>query len=125
MMTLPVTEKAFMHSVIDLARLSRWLVYHTHDSRHSTAAGYPDLCLVRGPDLLYAELKSQHGRVTPAQAQWLAALSAVQHIEATVWRPSDWDMIERRLLSRCTIVHGEFLGHDRDDAGNGGIARVP
>jgi hypothetical protein len=100
--TLHVTEKAFMHSVIDLARLSGWLVYHTHDSRHSVA-GFPDLVLVRHDVLLAAELKSQHGRVTPAQAQWLAALGAVQHVQATVWRPSDWDMIERRLLT--TVVH--------------------
>lgn len=93
-----VSEQQFMQAVIDLARLGRWLVYHTHGSRHSTAAGYPDLCLVKNTRLIFAELKSPHGRVTPAQAAWLQALGAVQTVHAAVWRPGDWDVIERRLL---------------------------
>jgi hypothetical protein len=41
------TEKQFMAQVIQLARLRKWLVYHTHDARRSVA-GFPDLVLVRG-----------------------------------------------------------------------------
>jgi hypothetical protein len=92
-----VSENAFQQAVIDLARWAGWSCYHTLRSTGSTA-GYPDLTLVRGDVLLFAELKSQHGRVTPAQATWLAALREVTHVESTVWRPGDWDVIERRLL---------------------------
>jgi hypothetical protein len=98
--TVHVSEKHFMASVVQLARLAQWTCYHTHDARRSVA-GFPDLVLVRHETMLCIELKSQHGRVTPAQAAWLKALGAVQHKpEVYVWRPSDWDVIERRLLLR-------------------------
>ena len=35
-----VPEKAFQQAVLDYARLMGWMVYHSHDSRHS-AAGFP------------------------------------------------------------------------------------
>lgn len=50
--------------------------------------------------MLCMELKTERGTVTPAQATWLAALGAVRHIEAAVWRPADWAAIERQLLGR-------------------------
>ena len=53
-------ERELLAAVIDLARLRRWLCYHTHDSRHS-AAGFPDLLLVRGRRLMAAELKTARG----------------------------------------------------------------
>ena len=97
--TIAVSEKALQQAVIDLARLAGWICDHTLRSTGS-AAGSPDLCLVRNDVLIVAELKSQSGRVTPAQAAWLQALAAVTHVEAAVWRPADWDAIERRLLLR-------------------------
>ncbi len=41
-------EKPFQAQVVELARLSGWLTYHTHDSRRSQS-GFPDLVLVRAP----------------------------------------------------------------------------
>ena len=41
-----MTETQLQSAIIELARLTGWLVYHTHDSRHS-AKGFPDLCMVR------------------------------------------------------------------------------
>lgn len=96
--SMHVSEKHFMHAVIDLARLAGWICYHTMRSTGSTA-GYPDLCLVRGPDLLYAELKAENGRLSAPQRHWLAALDGVQHRpEVYVWRPADWGSIEHILL---------------------------
>lgn len=40
-----VMEKVFQAQVLDLAHLSGWLCYHTHNSRRS-APGFPDLVLV-------------------------------------------------------------------------------
>lgn len=81
-----------MAQVIELAHLYRWKTYHTFDSRRS-ASGYPDLTLVRGDRIVYAELKSAKGRLTPEQKEWLDALGAVLGVESYCWRPDDWDKI--------------------------------
>lgn len=89
------TEAGFMATVTDYARLNGWLVYHTHDSRRSTA-GFPDLVLVRAGVLIFAELKTAKGRVSFEQEEWLAALRET-HSCVFLWRPADWPEIERAL----------------------------
>ena len=42
------SERAFQTAVLELAQVTGWRSYHPHDSRRS-AAGYPDLTLVRAP----------------------------------------------------------------------------
>ena len=91
-----LTEKDFMQNVLDLARLTGWRCYHTHDSRRSEA-GFPDLCLARRGRLVFAELKTASGRVTDAQRQWLGALSACPGLEVHVWRPADWPAVREVL----------------------------
>ncbi len=78
------------------ARLLRWLVYHTYDSRNSTP-GFPDLVLIRPPRLIVAELKTETGRVTDEQKLWLENFKAVPMVETYVWRPSDWKKVEAVL----------------------------
>lgn len=100
-MKLPkLTEKAFLATVTELARWMRWRVYHTHDSRRSEA-GFPDLVLVRGSELIFAELKTDEGRVTAPQREWLNALHAAG-AEAHIWRPADFELVERRLAPTMT-----------------------
>jgi len=89
---LQVTEKEFLQQVRELASLCGWLVYHTYDSRRSPE-GFPDLVLVRGDKVIFAELKSEKGRVRPEQRMWLDALEKVRRSEACLWRPNDWDRI--------------------------------
>lgn len=101
-MSVHVSEKQFMHAVIDLARWAGWKVFHVYNSQRSPE-GFCDLVMVRHATLLCIELKSQHGRVTPAQAAWLQALGAVTTVHAAVWRPADWAEIERQLLHRCKV----------------------
>ena len=94
-----MTERQLQDAVVRLARMSGWLVYHTHDSRGS-APGFPDLCLAREGRLVFAELKSARGRVTPAQRLWLDTLRAGP-AEAYLWHPMDWlDGTVERLLKR-------------------------
>lgn len=88
------TEKGFQRVVIEYARLRGWNIYHTHDSRRSPA-GFPDLVLVR-ERVVFAELKSERGRLTVEQRAWLAALRTAG-VEVFCWRPSQWDEIERTL----------------------------
>ena len=95
-----LTESDFQATVIELAELHRWLVYHTHDSRRS-APGFPDLTMVRRGHLIFAELKTEKGPLTEDQAHWLRELGKVSdayhRIGRYVWRPSDWREIEEIL----------------------------
>lgn len=92
-----ISEKDFRQQVIDLAKLLGWRVYFTWNSLHSPA-GFPDLVLVheeRG-QLIFAELKSEKGKTTPAQLEWLTALKRVCK-QVYLWRPSDFEQIQRIL----------------------------
>lgn len=92
-------EGEFQDRVLDYAALNGWLAYHVPDSRRvegAGAAGFPDLVLCRSPRLVFVELKSRTGRVSPEQAAWLDSLKAAG-AETYVWRPADWDAIEERL----------------------------
>jgi hypothetical protein len=89
-------EKAFQAQVVQLARLWGWCVYHTYRSTRSPP-GFPDLVLVRPPRLVFAELKSARGRLTPEQGRWLELLRGCPGVESYVWRPDDWDSLERTL----------------------------
>ena len=86
MTTEPVTEKEFDKQVRELSDIYGWKRYHTYRSKHSPA-GFPDLVLVRDGRLIFAELKSEMGRLTPAQGEWLTALRQAG-AEAYVWYPS-------------------------------------
>jgi|tagenome__1003787_1003787.scaffolds.fasta_scaffold20986228_6 hypothetical protein len=88
------SEPDFQTGVIELAPLRRWATYHTHDSRRSTA-GFPDLVCV--PDrVVFVELKSEVGKPTLAQLQWLSRLRAAG-AEAHLFRPTDSDEIQETL----------------------------
>jgi VRR-NUC domain len=105
------TERDWMHMVYGYAKLTGWLVYHTHDSRRS-AAGFPDLVMVRGGRVIFAELKAEKGTLRTEQREWLERLCVVedyseQHaalagpetpaVAVKVWRPSDWDDVRAAL----------------------------
>jgi hypothetical protein len=89
----PLSEQDWQARVLDLAEHTRWLRYHVYDSRRS-APGFPDLTLLRGDQLVFAELKSAGGRVTPAQQVWLDGLTRVRHLHVHVWRPGDWRTVQ-------------------------------
>lgn len=61
--------------------------YHPHDSRRS-APGWPDSVIV-GRRVLFRELKSEAGRLSPEQRRVLYALEAAGQ-DAGTWRPRHW-----------------------------------
>ena len=85
-----LSEEQFQQQVVDLAKLHGYtLIYHTHDSRRSQP-GFPDLVLIsehRGR-ALFRELKTETGRVSPAQFSWVAGMLLAK-LNVGVWRPSD------------------------------------
>ena len=98
-----MTERELQNNVVAMARALGWMPYHTFDSRRSEP-GYPDLTLVHRDmgRVLWAELKTMKGRVSPAQMDWLSALYDValdRGLEVYTWRPDDWlsGSIERVL----------------------------
>jgi len=99
-----MTEKEFNQQVIELARLCGWLVYHTWTSIHS-ANGFPDLCLVKklfSGDIiaLVVEEKSEKGKISTFQIEWLELLGGVNGIFAFIWIPSQFDEIVKVLQAR-------------------------
>lgn len=99
-----LTEAQWQNRVVGLARFYDWLVYHPPDNlpatktgrRQRVTPGYPDLTLVRDTDLIFAELKTAKGRVSPDQHVWITALEATS-AETYVWRPADEDQVHDRL----------------------------
>jgi Holliday junction resolvase len=89
-------ERDFMDKLLGAAVPAGWMVYHTYDSRRSTA-GFPDLVLVKPPVVVFAELKTEKGTPSKAQDEWLEQLGLCTDLSVHLWRPSDWDEIEERL----------------------------
>lgn len=56
-------------------------------------AGFPDLCMVRGHRMVYAELKVGKNKPSDRQWYWLCRL-AEAGAKTYVWYPKDWPQIE-------------------------------
>lgn len=94
-----MSEKELSQTVFDAARNMGWLVarYPTWRPTHTTP-GFPDLTLVRGARLIFAELKRERPRPARTareiaaalrQKEWQDALRLAA-VEVYVWKPSDW-----------------------------------
>lgn len=110
---LTVSEAQLQEQVLDLAQLAGWMVAHFRPARvghgddqrwvtpvAADGKGFPDLVLAhpqRG--VLFRELKSAKGQVSPEQDAWLQVLTA-GGANAGLWRPSDSDDIEAILTGR-------------------------
>ena len=87
-----ISERDFERQVKDCAKLFKYLYYHTFRSQFSPA-GFPDCVLVRGSEpVIYAELKSEAGKLSEPQRTWLLALHRAGE-RVFVWRPSNLDEI--------------------------------
>ena len=103
-------ERSFTQHVRTSAELAGWeLIYHTHNSQRSDP-GFPDLVLVRGARLVFAELKYDPGHadwddrprrkapVTGHQKRWQVGLQGVPGVEFYLWRyPEHVDQLETVL----------------------------
>ncbi len=91
-----LTEAQWMRQFRELAQTLGWTFYHPWLSRFSPR-GFPDCVICRPPRLIFAELKTDTGRLTPDQERWIEMLRACGQ-EAYVWRPRDWDDIVKVLI---------------------------
>jgi hypothetical protein len=95
-----MTEDDFLKTVIDLAHLTGWKCFHARPAMTSKGwrtpvqadgAGFPDLVLVR-ERVIFAELKSEKGKLSDSQIKWLDSLERAGQ-EFYTWRPSLWEQI--------------------------------
>lgn len=103
-----ISEAQFQRQVLQLAKLCGWRTAHFRpglDRRGNwqtavagDGAGFPDLVLVR-ERVLFVELKTDTGRLTPDQEAWRQAAQAAGATHH-VWRPRDWPAIESTLQRR-------------------------
>jgi hypothetical protein len=104
---MQANERMFQDQVMQIARMNGWQVFHAspHLVRpgvwRSDGQGFPDLLMAhptRG--CIAAELKSDTGKLSPAQVVWRNAL--VPHMEWVLWRPKDLNAIAKRLgANKC------------------------
>jgi hypothetical protein len=99
----PETEKQFQSRVIDFAHLHGWMIGHFRTSMNASGGfqtavgadgkGFPDLTLVHPKyGILFRELKTDIGKVSPEQREWGNAILAAGGNFA-VWRPRHWAVI--------------------------------
>jgi hypothetical protein len=98
-------EADFQRAIIQLAQLKGWRVAHFRKAQNgkgqwrtpvaADGKGFPDLVLVRDR-VIFAELKTDRGTLTPDQTEWQHALARAGAI-AAVWRPREWNAIAEVL----------------------------
>lgn len=100
-MTLTLSEADLQRCVVEYATFRGWLTWHDYDSRRNQA-GFPDLVMVKHGRVVFAELKSDKGRLRPEQHDWMSRLRRAGElsggVEAYVWRPADWPTNITRVL---------------------------
>ncbi len=109
-----LSEADFQTRIIDRARTLGWWVHHGRPARKGDGswstpiqgdAGFPDLVLARGGRVIFVEVKTEKGRLTDQQKQWMAELAGGpwtspqvstvnERVEVYLWRPSDTARIE-------------------------------
>lgn len=97
----PESEASFQKALVDYATLCGWNCWHDVDSRRNVA-GFPDLELLRRGVMYRIELKTDTGKLRPAQERYLALLREVEErsggaVRVRVWRPRDWPTIQAEL----------------------------
>lgn len=128
-----IAESPWQAQVEGLGRFYGWRGYHPPDNRPTArtgrvqrvARGFPDWIAIRGAEVIVAELKTDTGRLDPAQVEWLDAwrevgeaiarvTAGLQPVDGTpvvdvyVWRPRDFDEVHARLARGRRMVPAGF-----------------
>jgi hypothetical protein len=101
--SIKVSEKDLQRQVESLLTLLGFLWFHDRSLQHATVRtskpGFPDICAVH-PDngvLVFIELKSEKGKMRPAQVEWKDALLKSNALYYGPVKPSEFEMLARQL----------------------------
>jgi hypothetical protein len=99
-------EKYFAEQVEHLLNLYGWRWTHFEPAIRQSGGwatalrgmkGLPDYVAVRDGALVFAEIKSDRGKLTPDQAEWITRLQGVQTVRTEIWYPEDLPEIKQIL----------------------------
>ena len=102
---LELSEQDWHTQVDEYATLCRWMRHHCRPAQDSHGhwktpiqgdPGFPDLVLIRGGRILFAELKNNRGVLSTDQMAWRDRLLLAGQ-EWYCWRPRDWDKVKTTL----------------------------
>lgn len=102
-------SQALVEQILQFARITGWARLHIRPAQtehgwrtpiQGDGKGFPDLVLVRPPRLIVAESKRDGEKPTPEQEWWLDLFERIPGVEVYVWRPKQWDEIQRILQMR-------------------------
>lgn len=97
-------EADFQKQVVEIAHYYGWIVHHSRPAMlpggkwatHGIDSGFPDLVLAhKERGVIFAELKSEKGRVSESQMTWLEALRP--NAKVHLWRPSQLSEVIKTL----------------------------
>lgn len=102
-----VQEALFQQQVIQIANTCGWDAHHIRPGKYGHTwktdglSGMPDLILIgqRGQGMIWAELKTRTGKLSPIQEARIGQLLE-NGCEVHIWRPADIDKIAKRLSTR-------------------------
>lgn len=105
---IPISEADLQISIIHLARVLGYRVAHFRPAMKADGSwvtpvtadgkGFPDLVLVHKEKkrVLFIETKSEKGKCSPEQEEWLDILAGCA--ETYLIRPSEWEYIKEILM---------------------------
>lgn len=100
-----ISEREWQNQVHKIAVSYGWKYYHAPDNKpingriQRVVAGFPDLVMVKGKRVLFAELKKETGVLSDAQKEWLDVLQNAG-METYVWRPSQVREVKQILSAK-------------------------
>lgn len=103
-----MSESDLQDAIVELSHAFGFSVAHFTTARTNTggyrtptqydAVGFPDLLLVGERGVVFIEVKTERGKLSTEQAEWILRVNRAKH-RAYVFRPSDWlsGAVEREL----------------------------
>jgi Holliday junction resolvase len=83
---LDVTGWAWIHHRPARRKDGKW----TTPTQGNSSKGFPDIVAVRSPRVLWIEVKTNAGRATPEQKQWIESLCSSGQEAHVLHFPRDW-----------------------------------
>ena len=89
------TEAQFQRAVVEAATVLGWIAVAI-PNMIGNPTGWPDLILIGHGRVMFRELKTERGKLSPKQRQWLERLQGAG-ADAALRRPADWELIVAEL----------------------------